>query len=256
MVPEPALRHAVTAGVLGAVAAVALLSACDHGPSAPVAPEPSATIVPRASTSGYVGASGSSIRPAPVASAADAGPPTAASLDAGGPCAQAIAEFDQRGGALGVESPGMTSVDTWDQDCQWRVEDLEQASMAFWAMHRGQGDASALDVVAASHAAVESDLSRPEFVNGGLPPDKLARVVSRVRIGRCLADAGVALPRLRVRFTVPAAGGAPHHIATDYRVPLSDDAKACIAKQFASLQFPSLDLGKWAIVVRSFDTKR
>ena len=52
------------------------------------------------------------------------------------------------------------------------------------------------------------------------------------------------------------SGVDPQHVATGYRVPLPDAAKACIARQLGALSFPPLELGKWAIVVHAFDVRR
>jgi len=234
--------------------ALASAPACARHPSAPTtAPVESSTAAPLSGGSLLQPAALPSTSPSPAVTANAAVPVPDADA---GPCAGELAAFAARGGALGLEGPGMTSVDTWDQDCQWRVEDLESASMRFWADRRGRGDAGADEVVAYARNAVASDLTSPEFVNGAMPPDKLAQIMRRVHIASCLAGASGVPPRLRVRFTVPSAGGAPQHVATDYRVPVPLDAQACIARQITAQTFPPLELGKWAIIVRALDTRR
>ena len=62
-------------------------------------------------------------------------------------------------------------------------------------------------------------------------------------------------PRLRVRFTLPQKGGAPQHVATDYRVPITEPAKACVARELGKTSFPDAEGGLGVIVVRAFDTR-
>jgi hypothetical protein len=166
-------------------------------------------------------------------------------------CAAELDALEARQGSLGADSPGLLSVDTWDQDCQWRVEDLEQALGYFWGVRRGKGTGA--EALAFAHERVRTETI--EFVNGPLPPDLTDKELKKVHLGPCFRGQAGAPSRLRVRLTVPPKGGAPQHVATDYRAPIADASRACVERELAKTSFPAPTFGKWAIIVHAFDAR-
>jgi len=128
-----------------------------------------------------------------------------------------------------LDGPTLRTIDTWDQDCQWRVEDLEHALQA------GAPD--------------------DWWVNGGLSDVVVGHVLRDVDLIQCLKSVPDVPARLRVRFTLSAQGGRPAHVAPDYRVTLPASATACIVKEITRHEFPKSDPPIPVIVVQSFDTR-
>jgi len=143
-------------------------------------------------------------------------------------CDAELSAFEARRGVMTLDSPTLRTIDTWDQDCQWRVEDLE---------HALQSGAPA------------------EWINGGLSPVVVDHLLRDVDLIQCVKSVPDVPARLRVRFTLSAQGGRPAHVAPDYRVALPASATACIVKEIARHEFPKSDPAIPVIVVRAFDTR-
>jgi hypothetical protein len=177
--------------------------------------------------------------------------PVPAPLPAARACAEQLDALNARQGAIGRDSPGLLTVDTWDQTCQWRVEDIEDGLIRYWEQHRGQGTGAE----ALGFAGHRAETETVEYVNGPVPPDALDAALRRVRLSACFQDVPNAPARIRVRFTVRQTRGSPQNIATDYRAEIPDAAKACVTRELARTSFPGPSFGKWAIVVRAFDAR-
>jgi hypothetical protein len=138
-----------------------------------------------------------------------------------------VDQFEARGGVTGNDSPGLTTVDSWDQECQWRVEDLEESA----------------------HGSPDRDR-----VNGAVPRDKLDPVLARVRLGTCFVDTPQKPARLRVRFVLDRNSTRARHVMIDYRVVLPERTTACVRAKIEEQAYPKPELTKHAIVVHAFDT--